>query len=656
MRAFHLFGLYIVFLMLSLSFGSCSKANEDDSPVTILVTQGMGEDYMRSLAKDVKKSLDIDVEFVYEVSTNISSLILLDFMNNNLKADMIFTGAKIRNEYLENSCLDFIAYTPLTSNYPYERLQDCMADNGAVYELPLSAKLIGITYNATLMEEKGWELPKNFDDMVALKRKCDAARIPFAITDVSMSGCGFNYLFHIMGSQWLSTVKGDVWIEGFLDGTKTVNVFKDRARYFEKWVDNGLFGELCSNPAGATAEFSRRRALFCYAVQNHSSGYEGPQYDANGNETGVMLNDIHKTMPWISEHGMNNCFTIYYNCWVMLNRSLIDPDKKAHLNKVLEVMAYMMSSKYSKKATELSKDTYLSAEGFQIGRDRLYSEYARQIKSGFLQPWYYNYFNEGTIISTGVEINSYMINQQPKQKQEELTHVANYDINPRATYNSAIATLRNSLHAQDEDYLGYAEELLDAESTAQLAAIAGGMALQEKIGDGKEIVRVAMLPYAKSIADLQPWRAVAVENTQVYPGVLKKAYSYVMQPAHCQEVLGIWMTGEEINNIIENKYDPSCYFIDKTTGISTFDNKKYGPYPYVCVRKNHKMLNLKDKKEYLVAVPRMALEKDVFEKFEKKGKILLSKKNKQPITANTAHGIQLFFSKHQDVSRSNIIW
>ena len=625
---------------------SCRKA-ADDGPVTMLVTHGFGESFYRSLASDVKQDLGIDLEFRYEISANQSALVTRDFIEGDLKADIIFNSVRVDDGILEKCCLDLMSSSSLASIYTYERLADFITDEGAVYQMPLSSKLIGITYNATLMEEKGWALPRTFDDMLELKRKCDAEGILFAVTDIYNSGQPFNYLFNIMGAQWLSTVKGTVWFEGFLAGTKTAATFKARAAYFKKWAESGLFGELYR--AGnfyALREFAKRRALFCYSTLNTLPGYKGPKYDAQGRETGEMLDDVFKSMPWISENGANNCFTVYDNCWVMVNGALASDDMAPRRQKVLKVLEYMMSEKYRHMMAHLSRDAYLTFSDFEIISDRMYSEFADEIRNGFIQPWYYNNFDERTVIATGAELGSYLINTcVPESGRMELGSSLNYEYNPSADFDSAIGMLWNSLHLWN-DYQGRADEIIGPANLAMISAIAGGLAMQERfdnVGLEGEIT-VGLMPYAASPSELQPWKNIAVQNVCIYPGVLRTDDTYLLTPAGCLDVEMLKMTGAQIEEIVAGGFDPSGHFTDEDTGVCSFDAEHYGPYPYACAVKGG--APLEPEREYLVAVSRMALDTGLYR----------SLASGEPVTASLPRGFSLYFGGRSSVNNGNIYW
>ena len=70
---------------------------------------------------------------------------------------------------MSDKMIDLSSYD-FTDNYVESRLQD-VSDDGAIYMLPSAYSCIGITYNKTLLEAHGWELPKSFVDLETWQRK-----------------------------------------------------------------------------------------------------------------------------------------------------------------------------------------------------------------------------------------------------------------------------------------------------------------------------------------------------------------------------------------------------------------------------------------------------------------------------------------------------
>ena len=641
-------------LTAALVLCSCNGGSENAS-VSMLITQGFGEEFYKTLAEDIGRDLGIDIEFVYENSSSPSTMLLQDFINADLQADIVFTYAKIPDKYLETCCLDFVAESNLLSHYSHSKVAQFITGDGCAYQLPLTSRLVGITYNATLMAEKGWELPRTFDDMVELKRKCDADGTLFAVTDIKYTGHPFNYMFNMLGSQWLSSVSGEKWLEGFLTGGKSMHIFKEKAEYFRRWVESGLFGDLADTKSHVSKQFGRERALFCFSNHNNFTGYKGPMYGPDGKPNGRMLDDTFKSMPWISGDGSNNCFTAYDNNWVAVRRTAATDNKK--LSNILAVLDYMMSDRYMKIAMQEGADLYCILDEVDIESDRLYYDFADRIRRGYLQPWYYNRFEEETIIETGREIASYIINYYMEQgwRTEQVRHY-NYSFNPDATFDSAVSMLRNSLHAHQEDYLGWAEDDLGPSDIARLSAISGALALQE----AGVTADAGLMPYAGSLRDLQPWKGVAVQSASVHAGPLSKSYSYIFEPAGCFDVYAVKMTGAELRGIVAGGFNPSDRFVDPATGESTFDSSHYGPYRYALALRGEKAGSapdadgIDDGREYLVALCPPVLTSEMWEKFSASGRLVTL--DGEPVNANLARGIQLYFQRHATISTRNITW
>ena len=623
-------------LIMTLSFAGCSKeVVQDESPVTMLITLGNGEAYYTRLAEMIKEKLDIDVEFVYHNSCDSSSMTKLYFTNQDLPADIVFTSSKTDDALLKDSCVDLLSRSSVTSAYTQTTLTNCTTADGAIYQLPISSKLIGITYNETLLNEMGWELPQTFSDMVELKAKCDEAGIKFAVTDGAATGHGFNLLFHLMGAQWLSMSDGTSWFEEFRSGAKSVDEFMEASDYFKRWTEAGLWGVFHTWDWQGSKEFMETRALFWFNILNSVDHYDGPEYDDEGNETGKELHDTYKTIPWISEDGTNNCYTYYDNCWVYVNKDLEAPEKSEKLQKVLQILKFMTSDEATALVSGISKDSYVSVNNYEMSGDRLYAVYNESIKTGFIQPWYYNSFDTNSIVITGEVINRYIAGE--------------------GSFEDIFATLEKCNDEnlnQETEILAEFPEGLDYENTAKLTAIAAAEAinktLQENgIDDG---VDVTIAPYATGENPLPAWRGASVCNSVVYKGTLEVGMSSTIFPNGAINPCAIRMTGAEIKAITEPGFDPSDRFTDKETGKSTFDAENYGPYPYVCLVKDGQALE--DDAEYLVALCDKYLSNAVYNALNDAGKVLTDLSGLYSMN----QGLLIFAEKHPQITAADLVW
>lgn len=584
-KAMCLFLAFALLFSLSGCAGTENEPEQDTSPISMLIALGNGEAYYKALADTIRQQLGIEVEFVYQISANTTDMQRLYFANNDLPADIIFTASKTNDELLKDCCVDLLSLSSVTALFTPTTIQGCTTDEGAIYQLPVSTKLIGITYNETLLEEMGWDVPESFDDMVELKAKCDEAGIRFAICDGAATGHGFNWLFHLMGSQWLSTPEGTEWFEGFQAGTRSIEEFKEKCEYFKKWTEAGLWGSVHNQDWSGNYEFSTVRALFWYGLTNSVAGYSGPMLDKEGNETGVTLNDTFKTIPWLSEYGSNNCYTYYDNCWIYLSKALEAPEKSEKLQKALKILEFLASDDATALVSNMSKDSYVPVNNYQAGSDRVYSAYIESIRNGFVQPWYYNSFDADSISFTGAAVNAYILGT--------------------GSFDDIFKTLDeyNQLHLNKQIHvLANFPDGLDYENTARLVAVSAATAVNSALeaSGSAERIEVALAPYTPGANLMQPWRSAAVSNSFVYPGDLDIAVSNCLIPPGIGIPCAVRMSGAEIKELIGKGFDPSDRFVNAETGESSFDAEHYGPYPYVCVVKDG--AELEDGREYPVAL------------------------------------------------------
>ena len=633
-----------IILGIGLAVCSCSGGREpeqDHSPISILVTHGYGEEYFETLARDVKDEYGIEVQFVDAFALNSSGQTVLDLVHDNMHTDIVLTTGSVNDSILKECCLDLMAYTNISDHFNYDVISRYTTEDGTLYQIPLSSSVTGITYNATLMEERGWKPPRNFTEMLELKRKCDRAGIEFAYTNLSVTGCGFIYLFFLNGSDWLSTLPGEEWLKGFLNGEQGIEDLKNHSEYFRKWVENGLFGNILTSTTGELRhKFSERRALFCINTVCSYTGYDGPLFNADGQPTGIILHDTYKTMPWISEDGSNNCFALFDKSFVMVNRKLLDPDQKDRRKNVARILDYMAGEKMMAAVAETTKDTYISSNSFTITPDRTYADYADIIRNGYLQPWYYFKFGTSAIVDTGGEINSYILNtvMSPQERTDAVSH-SSFNYKPGASFDSIFDILRSRVQDSEPNYVCTVKEHLDREQTAEIAAISGAIDLQSELDKAGEnaVVQIALVPYVNDIHELKPWLRLPVENSELYPGPLESGDESVIIPWVGNDMAGIWMKGALVSQIMEKGFVPEALA----------DDKEYGPYRYACVIKDG--ITLESDTEYLVCVHRSALEPNLISTLDNAGKVI-------PLSGNVTTGLDSFLKSHPELDANSIKW
>jgi len=610
--------LTLMLIAAAIPLSSCGSKQETLSMYVGLGTAGAG--YYDKVRDAVEKETGVKLEFVYSNSMDTTNSMVNMIQNNDLPADIITTASKTENEYCRDSMLDLAAYTNIPDNFKSTDVENLADEDGQVYQLPFATRLIGIGYNKTLMEEMGWELPKTFDDMVALKAKADDAGVRFAVFCTAATGHGFNNLFHLMGSDYLITPAGTEWLENFQNGKTGIADFAKQSVYFKKYAEAGLFGDVHDEDWAVAQEFSETRCLFYYNIITEVASYDGYQKDVNGNQVGdEPLHDEYGIMPWLSEDGNTNCYTEYNCLYIGLNKKLLEDESKLEAaNKVLQ---YMLSEEITSIFSDYCKDGLVKTKTYDIGKDRLYYEYADQVNKGYTMPWYYNGFDVDSIVNVGEKVNNYLAGDK-SGGISDIMHEIEY-------------RNRENLKGHKE-ILAELEETLDYEDNARLQAISNMLAANSVLKDAGESAKatVALLPYIEDASDISAEIKMPLVQQKMYKGGLEtaKLSSYVNSLAN--DVAIVKMSGKEINQLAKEGFDASVDF-----GYEhVFD--------VVCVSEGDAKID--DGKEYLVAIPWQVLGTAKFEEYQKNGQVIM--KEGVPLKTTTIEGLNLFFADKDKLS------
>jgi len=616
----------LLIVTLALPLCACNKKKDDEKISMYIGLGNTNGTYYAELHQAILDNTGIDVNFVFSRTNDTTSAIATRIKNYDLPADIVITAMKTDAEDQKNAFLDLAKDTNLLDLFKTQVINE-VSINGAVYQLPYTTRLIGITYNKTLFNEMGWDLPENFNDMVELKAKTDAAGIRFAVSGGAATGHGFNYLFHLIGTNYLIGSAGTKWLSDFQAGDVDVATFAQEANYFKKYAEAGLFGDIHVNDWLASTEFCKTRALFYYNILNDCYSYDGPMYDANGQEIeGVILHDEYGTMPWISEDGSSNCFTVYNSMYVALDKKLGEKEESEKLQKAIKVLEFMASDEASKIFTKTFPDGYVSTNNFNIDESRLYYEYKDSINKGFLQPWYYNDFDTDTIVNVGEKVNKYLAG---------IDGVSFDDIMSELQY-------QNDLTLQ-----GKADEAIEItgefgyEDCAKLQAKLGAIALGKK----NVMVNVSLIPYTDAIDKLPLQKALGVVQEKLYKGLFKRSESRRVITSQAQNFVAVKMTGAEIKAFVKEGYDISEDYEAAKEGCTVF--------PYVMVVRSS--MAIEDGKEYLVSIPKSSMPVSTYERFVSEGKLVLGE-NGEPIIGDTEDGLDYLFENYKTLGPSDFLW
>lgn len=116
---------------------------------------------------------EVNIEVVSYSGDNTTTCLQNMFAAGDLPDVCTLTYYDPRIDLVSDKLLDLSGYD-FTDNCVESRLQDVF-DNGAIYLLPSTYNCYGITYNKTLHQKYGWELPNSFAELEVLAAKAKEA-------------------------------------------------------------------------------------------------------------------------------------------------------------------------------------------------------------------------------------------------------------------------------------------------------------------------------------------------------------------------------------------------------------------------------------------------------------------------------------------------
>jgi ABC-type glycerol-3-phosphate transport system substrate-binding protein len=220
------------------------------------------------------------------------------------------------------------------NNYATSALNEVEIDGG-IYLLPVNMQMTGISYNKTIMEENGWEVPDSFEELKKLAPKIEDKGYDVMRAAFGLDGYPFNYFFNIGNTKYFSTAEGEKWKEDFTLGKVKAEGNKELlkcVKYFDKWVDEGF---IKASEIGAAREpeeaFMNGECVFYLSLGLLE--YEHTTEDGKKYEYGVM--------PWLSEEGDNNMLVSSPSRYFGINKELAKEGNEEKLKDALKVIEFL---------------------------------------------------------------------------------------------------------------------------------------------------------------------------------------------------------------------------------------------------------------------------------------------------------------------------
>lgn len=298
---------------------------------------------------------------------------------------------------LSEKLLDLSGYG-FTDNYQEARLRE-VTENGAIYLLPTYYTCIGITYNKTLLEKNGWELPKSFKELEELAPKVEEAGYQLALDQTQYPGYGFQYMCNILDTDYLNTPDGRQWQSDFLDGKTTVADSPEMKASFstlDKWRNLGMLngnGDKTSDDA-VRKEFGKGNTLFLLGSNNNFQ--EGETEDEFG------------LMPYLSEDGSSNAYILNVSRYIGLNKELGEKGNEEKLEDAVHVMEVLSTVEGMQSLNKDYENTsLLPLKDYTVNPTGYYADIEDDLNNGFTAPFIYDGW-DNAIVSMGETMQSYV--------------------------------------------------------------------------------------------------------------------------------------------------------------------------------------------------------------------------------------------------------
>ena len=368
----------LVSLVLSLvglvtALTACGKNDKPDDTSKIkheLITMtSVFPNENEFLLKVKEKYPEINVKFVAQNETSDASTFNYPAMTNDLPDIYVATSYVAGRQKLSENLLNLSGYD-FVSAYNAD-VMSALKENGEVYLLPTYFTCGGITYNKTVFEKNGWNLPASLSDMTELKTKAEAAGYNFCLTQIDSPDDGFRYVFDILSAGYFNGADGKKWQEDFIAGNDFLSGSKAEQAFsvLEKWKECGLLngnGKEMSD-ADVKKEMAKGKTLFMLGGTN--------EFIKEDSESEFGL------MPYLSEDGKRNVCVVNISSYVGLNKKLAIDENKQKLEDALHVLE-IMSTVDGMSSLNENDNVVLPLDEYQIPENGMYKGVEKNIKDG----------------------------------------------------------------------------------------------------------------------------------------------------------------------------------------------------------------------------------------------------------------------------------
>lgn len=300
-------------------------------PVTVLVKYAFTINTFEAMVEE--KFPDIDIVQVGNYTYDMGISEYEARLEHDDLPDIVMTWPlDVGEEYWSERLLDLSALD-FTSSYNLSMLNTIERD-GSLYYLPGPAQVRGIVYNKTLFEEKGWQVPKSFEEFVALCKTIEASGMRSLqlglgnaeVLDTAFVGYGYADCF--------SSPQDTQWLKDYNAGQgKFADHFLPALENFQTLIDSGVLRENDLN-----IKYSDREKML---FNRECAMVEDSVLLARMGEGMTGSTDEFALMPFFNPNNGGDWARLYMVCYIGVNKHVAEPENKDMYDRVMQVMEYI---------------------------------------------------------------------------------------------------------------------------------------------------------------------------------------------------------------------------------------------------------------------------------------------------------------------------
>lgn len=316
----------------ALLLSSCAASPGAKSDALTWVTWGGLGKHAKFLTLLNETYPDIELEFTSYTGGNMTGYSWAQMRADDI-ADIFITSQILDEELAKERLVDLSGY-PFVNDFS-TALLDQVSIDGGVYLLPTSNAMYGIYYNKTLMEEHGWELPNDFQELEALCAEIQEAGLLPGVVGTHFTGDPFSTVFNLAKTSWLTTPEGVNWERDFLAGNAAAaGMWEDTFDYVQRYIDIGMFHTDPAdrnNPQLILDYLGNRKAVFCTTVQLVNI----TELPETGDKLGLM--------PFLSQDGSKNIYMYSPAYYFGISKRLTQPGNEKKLENAIKLLSLLYS-------------------------------------------------------------------------------------------------------------------------------------------------------------------------------------------------------------------------------------------------------------------------------------------------------------------------